>query len=469
MNYRSILSNMSVAFLAQGTAMLFGVLQSLIVPKLLGVEEFGYWQLFIFYSNYAGFFHFGLNDGVYLTRGGQSRDQIDKRFVYSQFLFGFLFETVIAICIALVCVFQVPDLNRRYVILCFCIMMVLINATNYISSTLQAMNETKRSSYIAIVSKVVYLAPLVAFIALGVTTYKPYIVAYLAATAIGLLYGIYYTKDFALQGCSSFSNMLQGGLTNIRIGINLMISNIAGGLIVGFARFIIDAKWGISTFGQLSLSLSIVSLFLMFVSQASLVLFPALRQSSTDEMRRFFAALRDAMGLFMPAVYILYFPLVWVLSLWLPQYAESLSKFAFLIPICAFDGKMDIYCSTYFKVARKEKTLLYINLATVAFNAVGAIVGCYVLNSVDFVLLWAVISIIVRSSVSDYLVSEALEIPETGLAIQEIGITALFILFTQILPNTATISLYACLYILYLFINRKRVGEILRSAFQALR
>ena len=61
MDYRSILSNFSVALGAQGLSTLVGLLTSLIVPKLLGVADFGYWQLFIFYTTYLSIFKLGLN------------------------------------------------------------------------------------------------------------------------------------------------------------------------------------------------------------------------------------------------------------------------------------------------------------------------------------------------------------------------------------------------------------------------
>ena len=91
MNVKSLVKNAAIAFLAQGITLLISCITSLLVPKLLGVEEYGYWQLFVFYAGYVGFFHFGLNDGVYLLHGGESRDQIDKRSINSQFLVGSIF------------------------------------------------------------------------------------------------------------------------------------------------------------------------------------------------------------------------------------------------------------------------------------------------------------------------------------------------------------------------------------------
>lgn len=46
MNYRSLAGNMVVAFAAQGISFLASVAMSLLVPKVLGVETYGYWQLF---------------------------------------------------------------------------------------------------------------------------------------------------------------------------------------------------------------------------------------------------------------------------------------------------------------------------------------------------------------------------------------------------------------------------------------
>jgi len=49
MNFKSVLSNLSVAIVAQGVSVALSIISSLLVPKLLGVEEYGYWQLFLYY------------------------------------------------------------------------------------------------------------------------------------------------------------------------------------------------------------------------------------------------------------------------------------------------------------------------------------------------------------------------------------------------------------------------------------
>ena len=78
MNPRKLIADLLTAFGAQGISFLSSCITALLVPKLLGIEEFGYWQLFVFYASYVSFFQLGLNDGVYLQHGGEDRGRIDK-------------------------------------------------------------------------------------------------------------------------------------------------------------------------------------------------------------------------------------------------------------------------------------------------------------------------------------------------------------------------------------------------------
>ena len=68
---KSILNNLSFSFVAQILSVIVSLIFSLGITKVLDVENYGYWQLFILYSNYAGFFHLGICDGLYLKLGGR--------------------------------------------------------------------------------------------------------------------------------------------------------------------------------------------------------------------------------------------------------------------------------------------------------------------------------------------------------------------------------------------------------------
>lgn len=463
MNPRSILSNMSIAFVAQGFGLLLGVLQSLLVPKLLTVENYAYWQLFIFYIGYVGFFTLGLSDGVYLIFGGQSRSSVDKRSINSQFAVEVTCQLLFSGLIIILALLGKFGQDREFVLLCVSLQLVLQNTSTYIMYVLQAMNETKSSSYNAIIARIAYLLPLGVMLLLRVESYKPYVIAYVASSVVSVIYGLSRVADFRSAGLLSPKDALAESILSVRVGIKLMFANLASQLIIGVARFVIDAVWGIETFGQLSLSLSMVTFFMAFMAQASMVLFPALRQSRSEEIRTFYHLARDFMGLFFPLLYLLYVPLVWVLSLWLPQYVSSFAYLTYLIPICVFDSKMDITCTTLLKVMRQERRLLVINCIAAAVCACGTFVGAYLFHSIHFIIGSLVVTIIGRSVYSEMLISKKLGLGTSPIPFEEIAITALFIVFSSTMPPLVSMLCFFGTYVVFLVLNKGRAAELLRA------
>lgn len=55
MNYKKLVTNALVAFSAQGISLVVSFVMSLLVPKVLGVTSYGYWQLFFSMLDIQGF------------------------------------------------------------------------------------------------------------------------------------------------------------------------------------------------------------------------------------------------------------------------------------------------------------------------------------------------------------------------------------------------------------------------------
>lgn len=443
--------------------MILSVMQSLIVPKLLGVEQYGYWQLFIFYSSYIGFFHFGLNDGVYLLKGGEKRGEIDKRSVNSQFVVSVAYELLLTVCIVIMA-FRGPfESDRAFVVGCAGVFLVIQNAAWFLMYLLQAMNETKLSSYSTIVNRLSFLIPLLALLFVHSGSFRPFVLAYVASAALQFAYCAWHCRDILSSGFEGWPLALQEAAGSIRVGSKLMLANIASQLVLGVLRAAIDARWGIETFGRLSLSISMVNFFLAFVSQAAMVLFPALRQSGEGEVRSFYVVARDALGLAFPAVYLLYFPMVWLMGMWLPAYAESLRYLAWLIPICVFDSKMNITCTTLFKVRREEARLLRINMATTACCAAMVTVSVFLLGSVECAVASSTLSIMGRSVVSECIVSRELGVATDDVSLWEVGLTLAFVVLALLAPELMAVAGYAAMYVVFLTLHRVQLMSVLRA------
>lgn len=463
MDKRSILQNMSVAFLAQGVSMCLSILQTLLVPKMLGVEQYGYWQLYIFYISYVGFFHLGLSSGVYLTTGGQSRDEMDKPAIKSQMIFGATYQTCMAIVIVILSQFISSSPVRTFVLVMTAIYLVLQNLATFMMNELQCMNETKISSFSTIVERLAFLVPLIVLLLLRVRSFEPYVFSYTASTVIQLAYCIWHLRDFWSSPFLGMRRAAQLSWESIKIGFPMMMANIASMLILGIGRFVIDAVWGIETFGRLSLALSLVSFFLSFVNQASMVLFPSLRQAGEGEVRSFYHAARDAMALLFPVVYALYFPLAWILSLWLPDYASSFVYLILLLPICVFDSKMNITGVTFFNVLRKERVMLAVNVAAAAACLALSLVSAYVLQSGFAVMASMAIVIIVRSLFSETYMNRILEVHQNPISAFELVLTVEFVIVAFLLPSVPAFFIYVLSYLLFLWMFRHEFAATARK------
>lgn len=464
MDLKKILKDIALAFLSQGISALSSIVLSLLLPKLLGVREYGYWQLLIFYMSYAGFLHFGLNDGLYLEKGGQTRGKIDKRSVNSQFIVSLLLQGTIAIGVFAIALTGPFEEERSFVLAVFSITFLITNASSFLGFVFQAMNETPLFSLSCVIDTLTLFSIFTVLAVTGVHDAEPYLVAYLVSKVFRLAYCVFHARDFIKAGLYSSKESVALSIHSINIGIKLMISNIMSQLILGCVRFFIDANWGIEVFSIVSFSISIASLFLTFLSQVSMVFFPNLKQTSEDNLKKVFLVMRDGLDVMLPAIYVLFGPIVVILTAWLPQYAKSLELFSILFPICVFDGKMDIVGTTFFKVLRQEKRLLKINLVAFATSAVVTFAGTYIFHSVEFTLTGVMLILGIRSTYSELKITNILGVETTRLGFMALALSAAFVAIAQVASPFVASFAFSVIYLAYLLVNKKHLQSILQAA-----
>ena len=67
-NANNIFKNLSFAFIANLIGLITSSIITFILPKYLGVLQYSYYQLYLFYASYIGFLGLGWIDGFYLRR-----------------------------------------------------------------------------------------------------------------------------------------------------------------------------------------------------------------------------------------------------------------------------------------------------------------------------------------------------------------------------------------------------------------
>ncbi len=455
----SLKRNFSYAFAAQGVALAVGCITNLILPRVLGAEDFSWWQLFTFYATYIPCLALGINDGVYLRYGGKDKSQLDPAALRSQFWVGAAFQLVLAAALGALLGLAVADPQRRAVLLGALAYFWLYSCHNHLGYLFQARGETDVYSRSVIWSKGAYLAGQCLLLAAGTAGVADLMALYIGSAGLGFLY-LWARIRGEFRGAGlRFALGAAECRRSAGAGISLMVSNLCAMLVLGVGRQVVDLRWGVLAFGQISFSLTLINFGLTFLSQVSMVLFPALRRVSGDQQAVYCRRLEEGLYLLLPWIYVLALPGRALLEWWLPEYRQSLAWLPLVLPICYFDCKMNLLGNTFLKVLNRQTQLLKINLATILASLALSAAGAWVLDSMVWVVLGMAASIALRSVWAGRVLRRALHLPGRGYDGRDLALAAVFLAASLALPwgwVTALMALMAAGRALAFWVKMKR-------------
>lgn len=459
----SFIKNMSYTISSNLISLIISTLVVLIVPKLIGIEEYGYWQLYIFYTSYVGFLHFGWNDGIYLRFGGEEYSNLDKRLFHSQFIELLGSQLFIAILIWLGSYFLVGDINRGFILQMVAIAMVLANTRLMFFYILQATNRIKEFAKLTMLDRIVYILLIVIFLLFGVRDFKLMIIADLVGKFISLFFAALSCKEIVFRRINTFYLTISESIKNISVGIKLMFANIASMLIIGIVRFGIERAWDVATFGKVSLTLNISNMMMIFINAVGVIMFPILRRTNQDKLANIYSTMRDFLMVILLGFLIIYYPLKTIMVAWLPQYAESLLYMSLVFPMFIYEGKMALLINTYLKTLRREKVMLRINVISMILSLFMTYISTSIFVNLDIAILNIVILLAIRSVIAESYLAKELNIKVKKDVLLEVLLTLIFILTGWFINSWMTMIIYGIVYFIYLMIKRKDITGTIQN------
>ncbi len=448
---RKVVSNLSYSFVANLVTMLVSVLIVLLIPKFWGELAYGYFQLYLFYISYVGFFHLGWIDGIYLRIGGQKYDKLNQSVYAAQFRLLFCIVVLVALTIGLFSAQLIQDGDKLFVVLMTCICLALYLPITYINYIFQSTNRIQEYAKIILSEKIVFVAVIIGILVSGRMEYRWLIYADLAGKLVSFVISLYYARDLVFAKAAGAVTAVREMLLNISIGCKLMIANVASMLIIGIVRFAIEGKWGVATFGKVSLALSVSNLFITFVTAVSVVIFPLLKQMDDNKKIDIYNLIRH---LLMPCLMLLlcfYYPAQLILGYLLPAYQESLLYLGIMMPVCIFECKMAVLINTYLKVLRKEKQILFVNVFVVVLSFLMTLLTVHYLESLEAAIVGIVLLIAVRTYFAEFLLTRDLGISISKETVFELLLTVVFICASWWIGGVGSMAIYTICYFIYFF------------------
>lgn len=460
MNLKAInfMKNITYTISSNLISLFISTLVVLIIPRMLGVEEYGYWQLYIFYSSYVGFLHFGWNDGIYLRYGGEEYKNLNNKLFYSQFIELLITQILIGIIILIASYLLVVDSNRKFILQMIAIATVLVNTRFMLFYILQATNRIKEFARLVMLDRIIYILLITIFLMMGIRDFRLMILADLIGKFIALFFATILCKEIVFNRISTFYLTFYEIYENVNVGIKLMIANIASTLIIGIVKFGIERAYDVATFGKVSLTLSISNMMMIFINAVGIIIFPILRRTNPERLASIYSTMRDLLMGLLLGILIVYYPLKTMMTAWLPDYGQSLLYMALVFPMFIYEGKMALLINTYLKTLREEKVLLKINIISMFISIIMTYISLKVFSSLEFAIVNIVILLAFRSFLSEIYLAKKLNIKVKKDLLLETLLSLVFILTGWFLDSWVTVVIYGGTYFGYLLIKKKDIS-----------
>ena len=449
-----LIRNVSYTLLSNMLSIIVSTLIVLVVPKFIGVHEYGLWQLFVFYESYVGMLHLGWADGLFLRRGGQHASKIDVGSLRAETILFIAFNALVGIVPIVYGVLFAT--HFQFIIISVGIAILIANTRTWVTMILQAIGNFKGYAINLSAQSLVYLVLIAVILIFNLADYRFMIVAFLLSQLTTSLSGfVQLTQLFKRQKrILKFKDAFREAKLNVTSGFKLMIANSTAMLIIGVIRFGIQRKWSVDVFGKVSLVLSIANLIMIFINAISLVLFPTLRRTK-QVVDSLYVGIRNVLMPFLYLTMILYFPLRFIIPLWLPQYADMMKFATILMPMMVYQGKFEILSNTFMKNFRMEATLMFINVTTLVLSVVLTGLTVYVVHNISLAIFSIAFVMGFRSVVAEIILSRRIGVKFVSEVIFENVFILGFMLISWNLPLLMSLGIYLVTIFGYLTYKRR--------------
>lgn len=460
---KSMLGNLSYSVVSNLVSFIVSSLSILLIPKFIGIYEYGYWQLYILYIYYIGFTHLGLIDGIYLRNGGKDYGKLEKDKISSQFWFLIFFELIIVLVFFIIYSGNIQDENKKVILLFTMLNCIISIPTTMLSYILQATNRIKEYALIILIDRSLYIIlVLISFITKS-SNLELLIFFDVLSKIVGLFIAILSCRDIVFHRLSPFKTTISEVKINISAGYKLMFANITNVLIIGIIKIGIENSWNIEVFGKVSLVLSLSNILMIFVNSISIIIFPILHKIKKETLGKIYPITRSLLMLILVGVLTFYFPIKYIICVWLPQYKDSIQHLALIFPMCIYESKMGMIINPYMKRLRQEKAMLKINIMTLSISVLLTYITAVIINNLNLVLISIVVVYAFRCIISEIYIAKFIKVDIKKYIFEELIISFIFILINSLINSWISYFINLICFGIYIYINRRNIILIKES------
>lgn len=462
MNLLNTLKNIAYSFGANLTSLCISIFMVMFVPKFLSIDDYGLWQLFLFYFSYLGFLHFGWEDGIYLRYAGKNYDELNRKTFAGQFYGIIALQIVLAVLVSSIGQIFMTDPVKRTALIGAVWLAPFVNFNNLCNFIMQITNRIKDYAKLLLTEQVVFFLGVVLFLlVLQCNEFRYMYYAKLFSVAGITVAGFYLCRSLLRPRFYPLKQVLAEAEENLLVGSKLMLANIASMLIISIVRYGISVGWDVATFGKVSLTLGVSNFLMVFINSVSVVFFPIVKRMDEGRRASAYAVIRNMLDFILFAALIGYYPLKCILAWWLPKYADSLIYMSVLFPVCVFESKVTLLINTYLKSMRREFLMLEINVVSVVFSLIITIVTVGIWHNLDAAVFSIVLAYAFRCMLAEYHVTKILGLNLRVEMLEDLLMCSIFIVSGWLLDDFLCMAVYGAAYAVFVLVHRKSLQQII--------
>lgn len=468
-NEKTILKNRKVidffhTFSANIINTLLGIVIAFMLPKYLGIEEYGFLKIFTFYVGYVGLLHFGFSDGIYIRYGKYEYDELPKEKFRLYFKFLLFFELVITLFLIAFSIYTITDNSRRIIFIFIALNIVILNLTTFFIFINQITRRFKIYSRILVFSKISFTLGTIFLIFLNVDKYSYFMILQTIVNLCVLIINIYISSGLVFGKSESFKNNIEDIVENFSVGFLIMVGNLVGSLILGMDRFFIDKFFTVKDFAMYSFSVSILLIFYTLLGSITTVTYPYLARANKENLAAIYEKMKSFLLVLIGFCLSGYFIIDFIVMKFIPEYTSSLKLTLVLFPTLLINGQISIVSANCFKALQCKKEYTRNNIVALILGLITNIIAYAMYGTSISIAVASLISFYLWEIYSDYFFKKKIGVNLIRHNIMQLTVILMFMIYGFNFNWILGFVLYIVTFIILMFISYKKdIMNLLRE------
>jgi len=379
------IKNIILVTISNVFTVLAGVLVGFIIPKVLGVLDYGYYKTFTLYISYIGFFSLGIVDGIVLLYGNKDYDELSETKFRSYFLWYLIANSFFTLIIIL---FSIIFLEGDYkiIFILYAIDIIASNVTGYFQQISQITQRFKEYSLRNLIKSVLTsISVLFIFLVYKLNwfslDYKVYVYVTLGINYILTFWYVFSYKKFVFGHHDSLKATFKEVITLIIKGFPLLFANLCSTLILTMDKQFVNVLFDTITYAKYAFAYNILTLVTVATSAVSSVLYPKLMRSDKKDLKRNYDNYVALIMIFVFFCINMYYPLCIFINYFLPDYSESLIILRIIFPGIAISACVTVIMHNYYKTIGQNFKFFYKSFITLMVSFIFNLCAYYIFES----------------------------------------------------------------------------------------